>query len=124
MKYDLTCADCGSPMKPRMSKYRTFYGCSRYPVCKGAISCDKEGKPLGIPANKGLRDLRRRTHEAFDRLWKCGVVRNRSAAYRWLQIQLKLNPKDAHIAMLDKDQCDHVIRAVEKKLQKSGLARA
>lgn len=30
-----TCPRCGSPMRPRSGRYGQFWGCSRYPSCKG-----------------------------------------------------------------------------------------
>ena len=31
-----SCPECGSVMRRRSGRYRTFWGCSRYPSCKGA----------------------------------------------------------------------------------------
>lgn len=34
---DITCPNCGAPMVLRTSKYGEFYGCSKYPKCKGIV---------------------------------------------------------------------------------------
>ena len=34
---DLKCPLCGSPMELRQGKFGRFYGCSRYPQCKGTL---------------------------------------------------------------------------------------
>ena len=36
------CPDCGSPMKSRTGQYGTFWGCTKYPACKGTR--DSQGR--------------------------------------------------------------------------------
>ena len=63
---------CGSLMKLRWAaKYQNwFYGCIRFPDCKGAHGCHPDGKPLGKPAPPEVKKWRIAAHEIFDRLWK------------------------------------------------------
>src|SRR5690606_9997292 len=37
---DVTCPDCGGPMKARTSSYGKFWGCADYPQCKGTRDAD------------------------------------------------------------------------------------
>ncbi|NLG10512.1 MAG: hypothetical protein GX562_03135 [Coriobacteriaceae bacterium] len=37
----IRCPLCGAPMKKRTGKHGPFYGCSRYPKCKGTIAIRK-----------------------------------------------------------------------------------
>ncbi|MCB9839168.1 MAG: type I DNA topoisomerase [Phycisphaeraceae bacterium] len=42
------CADCGADMVYRFGKSGRFLSCSRYPDCKYASPCDREGRPQPI----------------------------------------------------------------------------
>lgn len=86
------------------------YVCARYPACDSYVSAHRRTRlPMGTLANRPLRVKRMEAHESFNRLWKSGMM-TRTAAYRWLQVQLGLPPKDAHIAKLSKWRCEQVIR--------------
>lgn len=116
---DLTCPDCGDRLVLKDGKYGIFYGCVKWDEtqCKGAHNCHKgTAEPLGIPGNQEVRHLRKQAHEAFDRLWKDQNLRSmtRDQAYRWMQTNLRLSEKDAHIASLDKAGCEKLIRAVDR----------
>lgn len=39
---NVECPDCGGEMQPRKSQYGMFWGCKKYPKCKGTR--DSEGK--------------------------------------------------------------------------------
>ncbi len=41
---DPLCTRCGSPMRVRMGKYGSFWGCSRYPACKHTRNIS-QGRP-------------------------------------------------------------------------------
>ena len=64
---------------------------------------------MGTMANRPLRIKRMEAHEAFNRLWKSGMM-SRTAAYRWLQVQMDLPPEEAHIAKFSEWRCEQVIR--------------
>ncbi len=34
---DLNCPTCGAPLELRQGKFGRFYGCTRYPQCKGSL---------------------------------------------------------------------------------------
>ena len=42
MSEQRTCPLCGSPMKMRSSRYGPFYGCTKYPGCRGTRQIDEE----------------------------------------------------------------------------------
>lgn len=108
-----TCADCGSPMQLRTSQYGKFWGCARYPDCKGAHGAHPDGRPLGTPANKETKEARIRAHAAFDPLWKGdGALLDRTAAYKWLAKELGIDARECHIGNFDIAQCERVISAM------------
>lgn len=118
----LPCPDCGARMKRRMGKYGTFYGCSHYPQCRGAVSCGPDGEPIASPADSETRSARVEAHHVFDRLWKTGVVPGgRSEAYRWLVRTMGIHSKDAHIGKFDKQQCARLVELASAKLRRGGL---
>lgn len=121
MKHDVPCGDCGSPMELRASRYGRFYGCTRYPECRGTHGAHPDGSPLGQPADHATRAARMRAHAAFDRIWRmapdsypgltveraCGIAKRRM--YSWLQEQLELDKDACHIAKMDVAQCEQVV---------------
>ena len=67
------------------------YVCARYPACDSYVSAHRCTRlPMGTLANRPLRIKRMEAHEAFNRLWKSGMM-SRTAAYRWLQVQMGLS---------------------------------
>ena len=108
----IQCAECGSEMVLRKSlKYKSpFYGCSRFPECRGTHGAHPDGRPLGVPANKETKEWRIKAHDAFDTLWKCGGINmNRKRAYKLLAE--KLGVKIIHIGESDIETCKKIIDA-------------
>lgn len=114
-RYDLTCGDCGAKMELiSTAKYkRPFYGCSRFPECRGTVGARSDGKPLGTPTDAAGRAARISAHDVFDRIWKSNT-KNRGEAYAWMQEVLCLPPEQAHIAMFTKEQCSKLIELVKR----------
>lgn len=54
----LTCPDCGAAMRLRQGRFGPFYGCSRYPACRGTHTATRDGEPAGIPADAKTRRMR------------------------------------------------------------------
>lgn len=100
----IACGECGAPMVLRSSRFGKFYGCTRFPRCKGAHGAHPDGKPLGTPADSETKLARIEAHAGFDALWKHGLM-NRRAAYRFLRKAMALKPDDCHIAKFTKGQC-------------------
>ena len=67
-------------------------------------------KPLGRLANAELRQWKRKAHRAFDPIWRNKENTTRRAAYEWLAEEMGLPVGQAHIGMMDIDQCKEVIR--------------
>ncbi len=114
----LKCPECGADMALRNSRYGLFYGCTTYPKCKSAHGAHPNGKPLGVPADKETKRARMRAHNSFDRLWKDeGAMMSRAGAYRFLQREMGLTPKQCHIGNMSKQVCDIVCECVERRMQ-------
>lgn len=109
-----SCPECGAPMKRRESRYGHFYGCTRYPDCRGAHGCHPDGRPLGTPANAETKRLRIAAHDAFDGWWRAKQMR-RSDGYKWLREKMGLSKSKCHIGMFNKQQCERVIELVRNE---------
>jgi ssDNA-binding Zn-finger/Zn-ribbon topoisomerase 1 len=130
---DLLCGECGSPMQllesgkfpSRHQNFTPFYGCTKYPHCKGTLGAHPDGTPKGIPANKETRVARIRAHAVFDQIWKTRLVKHRGAAYGWMRQAMELSKNTAHIGMFTKAQCEELIRLVFRDYPslKTGLDR-
>lgn len=108
----VTCPECGSPMVLRETKRftykngtpRKFYGCSQWPKCAATHGAHPSGEPLGVPADAKTKRLRIEAHQAFDQLWKSGMM-SRDKAYRVMQKVMGMTEDEAHIGRFTKDQC-------------------
>lgn len=112
---DLKCGECGAPMDLRESKkYQKapFYGCQRFPECRGTHGARPDGSPLGIPANKATKRARMRAHAIFDEVWKKRLTKHRGGAYAWMRQVMNLSAEKAHIAMFNAEQCEELIELV------------
>ena len=78
-----TCADCGSNLK-----------------------ADEHGYPVGIPADVVTRQMRKKVHALFDRIWQDGELgrMSKAGAYRWLAEQLGVSEGEAHMGKMGVDQ--------------------
>ena len=110
----LNCGDCGAPMVLRSSKYGPFYGCSRWPDCKGTHGAHPDGKPKGTPADANTRKARVTAHRVFDEIWKRDLVRNRGAAYSWMRKAMNLGRSAAHISLFTVEQCETLVQLVHR----------
>jgi len=95
-----------------MSK-RNFWVCWRCDARVGTHPTDdahgQDGTvPLGVLANKELRERRVEAHNAFDILWKKGKL-SRAAAYAFLASRLGISKEDCHIGLFDEKMCDKVL---------------
>lgn len=84
--------------------------------CQAWVGCHPTGKALGRLANAELRQLKIRTHAAFDPYWKGGGKRERARAYKALARAIGIEGKDCHIGMFDEAQCHRVILVCEYDL--------
>ena len=112
------CPECRGDLILRKSRYGPFYGCSRFPACRGTHGAHPNGDPLGIPADKKTKAMRIMAHEIFDRLWKGpDAAMDRRAAYKWLQKAMRLGKRSSHIGSLDTRQCKRLIYILQSKFR-------
>lgn len=109
----MICPYCNQPATyaPNEEYYGRRYG--RSYMCYFCKPCDayvgthnNTEVPLGTMANKELRQLRRKAHHFFDKLWKNGKM-SRSEAYEKLARTFK---KETHIGESDIETCNLIIR--------------
>lgn len=99
-------------MTLRGSRFGRFWGCSRYPQCKGTHGAHPDGRPLGKPADLATKKARTRAHAAFDALWRGahrGGGMTRAEAYEWLTAAMG-STEQVHIGALTIEECDQVVR--------------
>lgn len=122
VEHEVECPLCRSPMRLKTSRFGLFYGCSRWPQCDATHGAHPSGEPLGIPADAETKRWRIRAHEEFDKLWKGeGAPLTRSAAYRWMIVNLALSAEEAHIGRFSVVQCKRLIEALKHKPQVDAL---
>lgn len=116
---DVRCPYCGS--KPRKCTGKELYPerkkvwkkkFLRCDPCDAQVGChaskDHKWKPFGPLADRPLRQLRKRTHAAFDPIWQSDLM-TRHEAYTWMADRLHLTREAAHIGMLTREQCERLI---------------
>ncbi len=106
---------CGSPTRLRNSRYGKFYSCVRWPECDGTVGCHPGTEiPLGTVADKATKAARIKAHDAFDALWTPmdrQRRRYRTAAYRWLGEQLRI--EYPHVGEMDRETALRVVELCE-----------
>jgi len=81
--------------------------------CGAFVTChDGTENPVGYMAGKKTRNLRKKAHFVFDRLWKERLM-SRDKAYFWLSVALGINRNETHISWLTDDQLLKAISASE-----------
>lgn len=123
----LECGECGAPMVLRYTNRfgsRWFYGCSRFPKCKGTHSCHQSTKePMGVPANAETKLARMEAHRVFDQVWKRGIM-GRQSAYAWLADTLGLTTEECHIGLFGVEQCRRVVEVSQRLLRSASSTEA
>lgn len=99
----------------------------RCPDCGAYVGCHPgTEEPLGRLANAELRYWKKLAHDAFDLLWKDGVINkiwpkyikgitNRTKAYIWLSNKLGIPKERMHIGMLNIEDCKRVVEICKIK---------
>ena len=94
--------------------YGASYMCYYCKDCNSYVWTHKNTKrPLWTMADKELRELRIKTHEIFDKLWKNNTM-TRPQAYRKLK---KYFRKEVHIWESDILMCNRIINYAKKILR-------
>ena len=121
------CPHCGAAMilRPASEIYhdaksdRKLYVCHNYPACNTYVAAHPNtDKPMGVPANGDLRNLRIQAHRKFDLIWKNGIM-TREEAYRWFADSFGLSLRDAHIGMCSEYRCRELIRLCNEVLARN-----
>lgn len=121
------CPHCGAAMilRPASEIYhdaksdRKLYVCHNYPACNTYVAAHPNtDKPMGVPANGDLRNLRIQAHRKFDLIWKNGIM-TRGEAYRWFADSFGLSLRDAHIGMCSEYRCRELIRLCNEVLARN-----
>lgn len=108
--YPVTCAECGSVMRLVNGRFGLFYGCTRWPHCRGAHKAHPDGRPVGEPANKEIKNVRVRVHGLLNMIWDYNTRAGRSKMYAWLA----RNTSTGHVSQLNIDE----LLVLETKLHK------
>lgn len=117
------CPYCGQ--RTDVEHQSLVYGDKKFGIDKGLIriclpcdaytSCDKFGKTRASLAKKELRQIRIKTHNVFDKIWRKGLM-TRSEAYKWLCDRMGIEDKYCHIGFFDEYKCYRVIEHSESFL--------
>lgn len=102
---------------PKLTGY--LYVCSNYPTCDSYVGTYPGTKiPMGTLADPELRKKRILAHQAFDQIWKQGIM-SRNQAYRWLADKFSLPLEHTHIAQFGAYLCEQVIAESQIVLQQN-----
>ncbi len=98
------CRYCGGDIEYKDTKviYGKSYG--KTYICSNFPKCDTYGGYKGHISNKETRDLRKKCHFYFDKLWRSGEFK-REYMYRHLQKKMGMTSKQAHIGKFNRGQC-------------------
>ena len=104
----MICPAHNTAMERTQTRFGVLYVCKQ-PDC--TVQC--WGGATSTPADQATRDLRKRCHEVFDRLWQeRGLFASRTAAYRWLAKRMEMSPRHCHIGAFDASQCRRVLALI------------
>ena len=118
----IRCPYCGSLATKRPASYiygkkcesnKFVYVCDHYPKCDSYVAANEKGLPMGMLANKKLRQKRIAAHKALDRIWKKGFM-TKEQVYIWLQSKLGMTETQMHIANFGEYYCNRVIYECNK----------
>lgn len=106
------CAYCHEPTQyvDSIEIYKQSYGMVYWcEFCGAHVGVHKgTNKALGRVANKELREWKIKAHDAFDVLWKDGLM-HRKTAYRLLSENLNIPKQYTHIGYFGIETCKKVI---------------
>lgn len=118
------CPYCEAPAVLQLTSAHLYNGRDFGPVwecapCNAWVGCHKNSSrhaPLGVPANREVRDLRKEAHALFDPLWLSAMqVRGlskskaRAAAYAWLGERMGRTTGHCHISWMQADELRQAI---------------
>lgn len=96
---------------------RKVWVCPGYPTCDSYVGCHRDTKaPLGIMADRRLRNAKMECHEYFDPLWRKGLV-SRNQAYQMLAKRMGMTKGECHFGKMDLDTARRAIIAIQDMTQ-------
>jgi ssDNA-binding Zn-finger/Zn-ribbon topoisomerase 1 len=105
---DLICPDCGALMTLRDTKKfpLPFYGCTKFPACRGKHGATRTGAPAGIPADAETRAGRR----------KIMLLMEHNTCHFFVPTVItEVLGTHIGVASLNKTQCDLVLKEIFRR---------
>ena len=96
--------------------YGVEYGngmCYLCDSCGSYVGCHKDGRPLGILANKQMRLKKIKCHSLFDAVWRSGELR-RSECYHILSKKMNISYRDCHFGLFGIEELNAALNVLEK----------
>ena len=111
--------NCMGYLVLRKSRRGPFWGCVCFPMCDVRHGAHPDGSPMGVPAEKQVRQARIKAHLALDNLFgeessKGARIKVRGRLYKWLGNKMGIPVEEAHIGKFNEQQCQEVIRLVQE----------
>src|SRR4030067_3347967 len=105
----INCPSCGLGMRLITSdryKYKNghpkrYYQCIDWPRCRGNHGAHPNGQPVGIPAEKGVRQISTYAPILREEIWDYNDRDQRDEMYVWLAT----NASKQHIGDMNEDEC-------------------
>ena len=111
-EYDVECRNCQVRTGLRFDVKRQcyIYFC---PLCGATVGAHFSNlAPMGFPANREIRILRRQAHIMLNNTAKKLKLSTKDS-YRWLSEQLHINNEDCHFGMMPKDTLEKAINIMK-----------
>jgi ssDNA-binding Zn-finger/Zn-ribbon topoisomerase 1 len=89
---------------------KRYFGCLRYPSCRGMHIAHFTGRPVGTPGDYETRKLRKLVHSLASKLWDYKNQEQRKKMYTWL----KRNTRTGHIGSLNKEELINLYKKIIK----------
>lgn len=98
----------------RNLKFKTSGYCYYCTRCRALVGThkDRPDEAMGILANKEMSEMRQKSHDLFDKLWK--NRKERTAMYQKLADELGIPFEECHFAYFDKQQLEKVYSILVK----------
>lgn len=130
LEQQITCPDCKAPMELRQGKSNLYYGCKNFssePRCFTTHRAYQEGelvgRPIGRPAPKAVRSLRKEVYELAGQRWNLQDGRARVEFKTWTARRLKIRSAVSALTLLNETQLTAIRAALEREIQEiSGQA--
>lgn len=111
---DRSCPECSSIMKIRNGPHGKFFGCIRFPACRGTRHIDTLQANTPDPtAGDELKKLRMTGHRKFKEFCE-KMNRTKRSAYRTMAKHMKIPMEKAHFGMFNENKCREAIALFDR----------